>query len=130
LLQAVRDEGAEFGIIIERLSERSYATSGMAPPPPERMFKLYPDGRRVLVRGATLSEMNVRDLRSILAAGRTPNAYDYVVPWPSGIGSPTSIVAPDLLFEEVELTKAKRSTQRPKVLPRPTAVLASPAADR
>src|SRR5690606_625831 len=91
----------------------------MAPPPPERMFKLYPDGRQVLVRGASLSEMNVRDLRGILAAGRTPNVFSYVVPWSSGIGSPSSVVAPDLLFEEVELTKAKRSSQRPKVLPRP-----------
>ncbi len=119
LLRAVQDEGGEYGIVIQRLSERAYSTSGMAPPPPERMFKLFPDGRQVLVRGASLSEMSVRDLRGILAAGRTPNVFSYVVPWSSGIGSPSSVVAPDLLLEEVELTKAKRSTQRPKVLPRP-----------
>jgi hypothetical protein len=120
LLRAVAEEGGDFGIIIERLDQRGFATDGMAPPAPERAYKLYPDGRRVLIRGAALGEMSVRDLRGVLAAGRTPVVYDYQVDWSSGLPSPSSVVAPALLFEEAELTKPKRSSQRPKVLPRPS----------
>lgn len=119
LLAAAKDQRAEFGVVIERLAERAFATGGMAPPVPERAYKLYPDGRRVPIRGAELSEINVRELRTLLAAGKQPNAYHYVVQWPSGLPSGSSVIAPDLLFEEVELTKPKRSYRRPKVLSRP-----------
>jgi hypothetical protein len=119
LLAAARDQRAEFGIVIERLAERAFATGGASPPVPERAYKLYADGRRVPIRGAELGEINVRELRSLLGSGDHPNVYNYVVTWPSGLASPSSVVAPDLLFEEVELTKTKRSYRRPKLLPRP-----------
>ncbi len=119
LLEAVKAEGGEYGLIVQRLSERAYSTGGAAPPEPERVFKLKQDGSLELVRGARLSEMNLRDLRMVLAHGAKPEVYSYQVRWPSGLSSPTSVVAPSLLFEEVELTKPKRSYQRPKVLARP-----------
>ncbi len=120
LLRTVKEEGGEFGLVVERLEERQYSTGGAAPPAPERVFKLGLDGSVTLVRGAQLSEMNLRDLRMLLGHGRTPHVYSYQVRWPGGLASPTSVVAPSLLFEEVELTRPKRSYQRPKVLPRPT----------
>jgi hypothetical protein len=119
LLTAAREQGAEFGLVVERLQERSFATGGMAPPALESAYKLYLDGRRVPVRGGELSELNVRDLRTLLGTGKQLHAYSFLVPWPSGLPSGSSVVAPDLLFEEVEVTRPKRSYRRPKVLPRP-----------
>jgi hypothetical protein len=119
LLTAAKEQGAEYGLVVERLQERSFATGGMAPPALERAYKLYLDGRRVPVRGGELSELNVRDLRALLGTGKRLHAYHFLVPWPSGLPSGSSIVAPDLLFEEVEVTRPKRSYRRPKVLPRP-----------
>ncbi len=119
LLKAVAEEGGEYGIVVQGLQSRGFATGGMAPPSPTRVFKLYPDGREVLVRGATFGEMNLRDLRSIIGNGSALHGYHFRVEWPSGLSSPTSVYCPDLLFEEVELKKPKLSFSRPRVLDRP-----------
>lgn len=118
LLEAVRADGGEYGLVVERLQSRPYVTSGGAPPRPERIFKLYPDGRRVPVRGATLATMSVRDLRHIVAAGNQPTVYNYLATQ-GGFSIPSSVVAPALLFEEVELRKPERSERLPKAIPRP-----------
>lgn len=119
LLRAVAEEGGEFGILVQRLDERQYATGGNAPVELHRVFKLYLDGRLEPVRGATLSAVHVRDLRGIIAWGDRNEVYEYQVPWPSGLYSPSSVIAPSLLFEELELTQPKQSYARPKVLTRP-----------
>lgn len=121
LLRAARDQGVAYALVVQRLGERGFSTGGVSPPAPERMLRLYPDGREVLVRGGSLGEINVRELRNVIAAGREPRVYNTLVNWSSGFASPSSVVAPDLLFEEVELTAPKRSTQRPKALARPPA---------
>jgi TldD protein len=118
LLRVVRAEGGDYGLVIERLESRGFASQGVAPPPPERVFKLYPDGRRVLVRGGEFREMNVRDLRDILAAGSRSSVHNVMV-GTSGYPVPSSVVAPGLLFEQVELTKPKRSAALPKPISRP-----------
>lgn len=125
LLRAVKDEGAEFGIVVQSLDERQYASGGVAPIEPHRVLKVYLDGREELVRGATLSAITVRDLRGMIAWGDRGWVYDYQVPWPSGLYSPSSVIAPSLLFEELELTKPNQSYSRPKVLPRPAGAAAA-----
>lgn len=118
LLEAVRAEGGEYGIVIERLQSRPYVTTGGAPPKPERVLRLYPDGRRVPVRGGSLGTMNVRDLRHILGAGDQPAVYNYLATQ-GGLSIPSAVAAPALLFEEVELRQPERSERLPKAIPRP-----------
>jgi hypothetical protein len=118
LLRAVRAEGGTFGIVIERLESRAFASQGVAPPQPERVFMLFPNGRRVLVRGGELREMNVRDLRDIIGAGGHSSVYNVMVAT-AGYPIPSSVVAPGMLFEQVELTKPKRSLALPKPISRP-----------
>lgn len=125
LLQAVRAEGAEFGMIVRALEERPHASSGQSVPPPELLFKVYPDGREELVRGATFAEMSVRDLKDLLGVGQSLEAYHFLVPT-AGFAIPCSVVAPPVLFEDVELRKEKQPKKRPPAWPSPLTAAPEP----
>jgi TldD protein len=109
---------AEPALEVERFASREFATNGGVAPPVERAFLVTPDGKRTLVRGVALGEMQVRDLRDVLSVGNTPTVY-HVLQSAGGYSIPTTIVSPALLFEEVEIRKPKASPQLPKVLPKP-----------
>jgi TldD protein len=112
LLEAVSDEDLDYGI---RVSSIGLATAARAMPTgfaggagfmgggrllgdPIAIYKVYADGREELVRGCAFGELDVGDLRDILAAGSTAAVHN-VGRAPTG----TSVIAPALLFEEVEL---------------------------
>jgi TldD protein len=74
------------------------------------------DGRKELVRGATLEGLNLRVLRNILGVGSDAGVYTYMQNPAGGLagtalgafgsaqgGIPTDIVTPSLLLEEVEV---------------------------
>jgi len=103
---------------IERFTAREFSTNGAALPTVERAFLLSADGKRTLVRGVTLSEIPVRDLKDVLSVGSEPVVYN-VLQSAGGYSIPTTFVSPALLFEEVEAKKPKESRALPKFLPRP-----------
>jgi predicted Zn-dependent protease len=73
------------------------------------------DGREELVRGLSIEEMSVRMLRDVVAAGK-----DYSVNNLLARGNlPASVVAPSLLFEEIELSKPQSPLQKPALLKHP-----------
>jgi TldD protein len=102
---------------VERLSPREFATNGGAPPTVERAYLVSPEGKRTLVRGVNLSEMQVRDLKDLISVGSEPTVY-HVLQNAGGFSIPTSFVAPALLFEEIEVKKPKESPALPKFLPK------------
>lgn len=110
-------KGLPVALEIERLEPREFATNGGAPPAVERAFLITPDGKRTLVRGVTLSEMQVRDLKDVISVGSEPTV-NHVLQSAGGYSIPTSFVSPALLFEEVEVKKPKESPALPKFLPR------------
>jgi TldD protein len=116
---AVREEGAPFGIVVTELQTRTSPTGGEMMPAPELAYLVTPDGKETLVRGAALAPMAVRDLRDVLAAGRDVAVYGFVAENDGGLDIPSSIVAPALLFEDVELRGPTTPNKRPPVVPRP-----------
>lgn len=102
---------------IERLGPREFATNGGAPPAVERAFLISPEGKRTLVRGVTLSEMQVRDLKDVVSVGNEPVVYG-VLQNAGGFSVPTAFVSPSLLFEEIEIKRIKESPALPKFLPK------------
>lgn len=108
----------EPGLEIERFAARQFATNGAVAPAVERAFVVAPDGKRTLVRGVSLNEIQVRDFRDVLSVGSSPTVY-HVLQSAGGYSIPSSIVAPALLFEQVEVKKPKASPLLPKVLPKP-----------
>lgn len=76
---------------------------------PRLLYRVSPDGKRTLVRGAVFDELDQRSLRSeIVAAGGKPYIAETISPVPE-----TTIV-PELLFADIAV---KRATQEQGKLP-------------
>jgi predicted Zn-dependent protease len=97
------------------------------------IYRVYPDdGREELIRGARLIGVNARALRGISAIGNDPFVFNYMQSQISGFagtafgafgsaqnGLPASVVAPSLLFDELEVRGARGEPQRLPLLPAP-----------
>ena len=98
------------------------------------VYKVFADGRPdEIVRGARIIGLNARALRNISAVGNDDFVYNYMQNQTQGFagtalgafgsaqnGLPSSIVAPSLLFEEVEVRGARGEPKRLPLLPAPT----------
>lgn len=89
-------------------------------------------GREELVRGLVISELDVRELKHMTAAGSDANVHHRMMPPGGGImsslylyrsrgsmGIPASIVAPSVLFEEIEFKKSEEKRDKLPYLPHP-----------
>ena len=100
------------------------------------VYRYYPsDGHEELVRGARITGFNARSLRNIAAIGKDDFVYNFMENLTTGVagtalgafgsaapgqaGLPASVVAPSLLFEEVELRGARGEPKRLPILPEP-----------
>lgn len=104
--------------------------------PPILVYKVYvEDGREELVRGVTVAEMSVRMLRDIVAVGKDYYvnnkltagggimglffSYAFRFGEAGAFGIPTTVIAPSVLVEEVELKKPGGAQQKPAFLKHP-----------
>jgi predicted Zn-dependent protease len=98
------------------------------------VYRVYPeDGREEIVRGARVIGLNSRAIRNIAGIGNDNYVYNYMQSQINGFagtalgafgsaqnGLPASIVAPSLLFEEMEVRGARGEPKRlPLVAPPP-----------
>lgn len=120
LLEACEDEDLEFGIRIASLGSLGYGGRGGGTSPLV-MYKVYPDDREEIVRGAEIARFDLRAFKRILAAGDTP----FVLNTGGGAQAQT-IVAPAMLFEELDLAEIDRDFDKPPILPTPLARTAPP----
>jgi predicted Zn-dependent protease len=100
---------------------------------PLLVYKVYSaDGREEIVRGARITGLNSRVLRNVTAIGSDPFVYNYMQTQVAGFagtalgafgsaqnGLPASVVAPSLLFEELDVRGARGEPKRPPLLPAP-----------
>ena len=98
------------------------------------VYRVYPeDGREEIIRGARVIGLNSRAIRNIAGIGNDNYVYNYMQSQMNGFagtalgafgsaqnGLPASVVAPSLLFEEVEVRGARGEPKRlPLVAPPP-----------
>jgi len=97
------------------------------------VYRVYvSDGREELVRGARITGFSPRSLRNIEGIGNDDYVYNYMQNQSAGVagtalgafgsaqnGVPASVVAPALLFEEVEVRGARGEPKRLPILPEP-----------
>jgi predicted Zn-dependent protease len=108
-IQAVQDEGLEFGIRVDALEDGGSGYLG----DPIRAYKVYAaDGREEPIRGVEFLPVEVRALRRLLAAGKNQHVH-------SDPAVPASIAAPSILFEELELTKIEEEWDKLPILKAP-----------
>jgi TldD protein len=87
---------------------------------PIYIYKVYvDDGREELVRGCEFGQVKLRDLKHIEAGGKTPAVYNYVGFGMGGATPATSIIAPGVLFEELELSKIEQEHDTKPILKSP-----------
>ena len=100
---------------------------------PLLVYKVYPeDGREEIIRGARIVGVNTRSLRNLAGIGNDDYVYNYMQSQIAGFsgtalgafgaangGLPASMVAPSLLFEELEVRGARGEPKRLPLLPAP-----------
>ena len=106
LIEMCKDQGRPYGYYVETTGVRLA---------PRLLWRIYAsDGHMELVRGATLNQLDTRTLRSdIIAAGNDEYVYNRTDPLPS------AIVAPSLLFDDLEIQRANRTREKPPQYPAP-----------
>ncbi len=100
---------------------------------PLLVYKVYPeDGREEVIRGARIIGVNSRSLRNLAGIGNDNFVYNYMQSQIAGFsgtalgafgsangGLPASVVAPSLLFEELEVRGARGEPKRLPLLTAP-----------
>ena len=111
LIQMCKDQGRPYGYYVETTGFRLA---------PRLLWRVYvSDGHMELVRGAVFNQLDTRSLRSdIVAAGNDQYVYNRLDPLPS------AIVAPSLLFDELEIQRANRTREKLPTYPAPPLVSA------
>jgi predicted Zn-dependent protease len=97
------------------------------------VVRVYPaDGHEEMVRGTRITGLNTRVLRNVTAIGDDPFVFNYMQTQIAGFagtalgafgsaqnGLPSSVVAPSLLFEELDVRGARGEPKRPPLIPAP-----------
>ena len=93
---------------------------------PLLIYRVYPDGKEELVRSLRFRGLSTRSLKDIVAASDESYVFDFIdsnAPFAlMGAGSFTdsaSVIAPSLLFEELELEPVQEETPKPPIVPPP-----------
>jgi hypothetical protein len=135
MLALCREQGLPYGLVVHRLNDESleilaggglaegYIDSAMSSDSlplthPVRLERLYLDGRREWVRGGAWAPVTPSTVRHLMAAGRDPHVFNYYMEHSTGV-LPVTAVAPDLLFEELELRPSGAVPPPPRVAPSP-----------
>lgn len=139
-MDLVRKRGKPYGILIRKLdfptsasldelrkvfsSERGGPSQLISPP--LLAYRVYPDGREELIRGLRFRGLDSRSLRDIIAASDDACVFDYLengiplaMPGAGGYVANTTVVAPAILFDDMELARVDADWQRPPLAPAP-----------
>jgi hypothetical protein len=147
-LEECRSEKLEFCIVVRQMDNpslslmrqedftgllASFGGNAATDRLPLVVYKVYAkDGREELVRGARITGFGPRSLRNIAGIGNDDFVYNYMQTQVNGMagtalsafgsaqsGLPAAVVAPSLLFGEVEVRGARGEPKRLPILPEP-----------
>jgi TldD protein len=144
LIEKIKAAGLKYGMIIRRLDFPSTASGddiqGIAREmekngyvrtlsPPLLAYRVYPDGREELVRGARFKEFSAKNLRDVVLASDRPYVLDYVNNGTQfdfvdlrADETTSSVICPSLIVEGVEMDRARDEATKPPVVPPPALV--------
>jgi TldD protein len=118
LLDLVKVQGRPYGYIIRRLSPGGGRGSALQV---TSAVKVTPDGREEPVRGLVLGSVPHTAFRDILAASRERVLVNTLPPGGMAIPSASmvSVIAPSVIFEELDLQKNKDPLQKAPIVGSP-----------
>ena len=125
LVEKAKAQGLPFGLLVRSLAETSGDSADFfsgGPGPRSRVgapvlaYRVFADGREELVTGLVFTNPTLKNLREITAAGKE----GHLVSGSISAGGPTSsVVAPSVLFEELELKAESGAKPKPVLLSNP-----------
>lgn len=124
LIEEIKRQNKPYGLIIDDISGGFTMTERYMPQSfkvnPLLVWRVYPDGRKEVVRGADMVGTPLTSFNKVIAA-----ADDYAV-FNGSCGAesgwvPVSAVAPSILVSEMEIEKVNKSDYKPPLLPAPYA---------
>lgn len=139
LMDMCKERGKPYGMLVRKLDfpfsagqaeARALMASagGSARPvsPPLLVYRVYPDGREELVRGLRFRGVTARSLRDILAASQETALFDFVnnsfpmaMNGAPGYLAPTAVIAPGVLFDEIEFERPQEQLPKTPLVPPP-----------
>ncbi len=144
LIEKVKSAGLKYGLIVRRLDfpstsnfqelqsfARQMQKSGFSRTlnAPLLAYKVYPDGREELIRGLRFGEFSAKDLRDIAAVSVGRYVLNYVNNGTSlnmadftSDATSSSVIAPSMLFDSVDLTPAENEAGRLPTVPPPSLI--------
>ncbi|MBI2149704.1 MAG: hypothetical protein HYU27_03750 [Acidobacteria bacterium] len=115
LIRMCKAENLQDGIIIKAIDTDARSPIGL----PFLVYKVHvADGREELVRGAAATAIPIRSLRQIESVGNDVSVVNRLIGG-QDLPTPTSIVAPSVLLEEMELKRPTGNQQMPALLTHP-----------
>lgn len=121
-LQEIKRQNKPYGFMIEDLSGGFTMTDTYSPQAfklePTLMYRVYPDGRKEVVRGLDMVGTPQVSFNKVLAAADDYQVFNGSCGAESG-WVPVSAIAPSVLLESMEMEKKKKSTEKPPLLPPP-----------
>lgn len=122
LVEEIKRQGKPYGFIVDDLGG-GFTFTGTGLPQSfkleaKRVLRVYPDGRKEVVRGLDVVGTPLVSFNKILAAGDDDTLFNGTCGADSG-WVPQSNIAPSLLFENLEMEKTRKSDFKPPVLPAP-----------
>ncbi|MCX7736982.1 MAG: metallopeptidase TldD-related protein [Candidatus Kapabacteria bacterium] len=143
LIQLCKDRELPFGIIVRRMFNQnvqlttlfqlnpgdfSFSFGGGSQPkqPLIEVYKVYPDGKEELIRGCEAKGFTQQTFKDILNVGKEKYVLNYLAP---AITSPfmsggsqylaSTVIVPDLLFEDGEITPVEQDFPKPPIIKNP-----------
>lgn len=129
LIQQATAQGLPFGLLLRSIApggsqgaDPTGMSFGSARPTsplgsPVLAWKVFPDGCEELVRGLAFGQVSLRDLRDVTAAGE--DSWTHSRATSISAPAPFSVVAPEVLFPELELRRDGGATPKPSLLSNP-----------
>ena len=123
LVAAARERGRPFGLLIHGISGGSTNTTAYGyqafKGTPRMVYRVDAEtGEETLVRGVEFVGTPLTSLNRIIAAGNRYEVFNGYCGAESGY-VPVATVAPATLFEEIELQRSHKPTEKPQILPAP-----------
>ncbi|MBI3207400.1 MAG: hypothetical protein HYZ37_00685 [Candidatus Solibacter usitatus] len=137
-LEMIQQRGKPFGIIVRKIDFPSTASGdeirriaggsqGRAIARPLLAYKVTPDGKEELIRGVRFRGVNARSLKDMAAASDEAIVFQYLenrAPFAhleaGGYVAGVSVIAPSLLFDDLELEKIPGELPKPPLVPPPS----------
>jgi TldD protein len=112
------------------------STDQLLPPPALVAYKVYPNGKQEMVRGVQLADVPIRAWKDVIGVGNEKLVYNFLAAQenqlqlrltggtddgmvPSG-GIESSIITPDLLLKEIDITGNLTAVRPAPSVPKPT----------